>query len=341
MIEKTTFALFRLPDEKEIRVVAQEDNKPLLLDNIEALNGQRGFVIAPFRITPQTPIVLIKGKIGYLECESFGRLPDADDYETNEAIAADYEDRFITFMQPLLTGKLNKVVLSRKEELRIHYHFSSMSSFFKACERYPHSYIYMVYTPQTGTWMGCTPELLLAGKATQWQTVAMAGTQQLAGGNLPTNWDEKNSNEQRIVAQYIKEQLQSIGIEAREEGPYTVPAAQLAHLKSDFRFALPNPDRLGDLLALLHPTPAVCGWPKEEARQFIIENEGYNRRYYSGFVGLLDPEGNTNLYVNLRCMQILDNKLRLYAGGGLLASSTLEEEWQETEDKLGTMKRII
>lgn len=334
--------MFRLPDEEEIRVVAQEDNNPLLLDSIEALNGQRGFVIAPFRITPQTPIVLIKGKIGYLEWESFNKLPDAPDgNETNEAITADYEDRFITFMQPLLTGKLNKVVLSRKEEVRMHYHFSSMTSFFKACKRYPHSYIYMVYTPQTGTWMGCTPELLLAGKGTEWQTAALAGTQQLAGGNLPTNWDEKNRNEQRIVAQYIKKQLESIGIEAQEEGPCTVPAAQLAHLKSDFRFALPNTERLGNLLALLHPTPAVCGWPKEEARRFINENEGYNRRYYSGFVGVLDPEDNTNLYVNLRCMQILDDKLWLYAGGGLLASSTLEEEWEETEDKLCTMKRVL
>ena len=112
-------------------------------------------------------------------------------------------------------------------------------------------------------------------------------------------------------------------------------------MKSDFFFSLPNPEKLGDVLQLLHPTPAVCGLPKEEAYHFIIENEGYDRSYYSGFIGWLDPKGKTDLYVNLRCMNILPQTFTLYAGGGLLAASQLEEEWQETEDKLDTMRRIV
>ena len=84
-----------------------------------------------------------------------------------------------------------------------------------------------------------------------------------------------------------------------------------------------------------------CGLPKEEAYHFIIENEGYDRSYYSGFIGWLDPKGKTDLYVNLRCMNILPQTFTLYAGGGLLAASQLEDEWQETEDKLDTMRRIV
>ena len=73
----------------------------------------------------------------------------------------------------------------------------------------------------------------------------------------------------------------------------------------------------------------------------LKKSEGYDRRYYSGFIGWLDPDGRTDLYVNLRCMHIEEEQLTLYAGGGLLASSELNDEWLETEKKLQTMRRII
>ena len=91
----------------------------------------------------------------------------------------------------------------------------------------------------------------------------------------------------------------------------------------------------------LHPTPAVCGLPKEETYRIIRENEGYDRSYYSGFIGWLAPEGKSDLYVNLRCMNILRGSFVLYAGGGILASSEIESEWLETEAKMQTMKRLI
>ena len=138
-----------------------------------------------------------------------------------------------------------------------------------------------------------------------------------------------------------KSRLLSLGIHSTESGPYPAYAGTLSHLKTDFHFSLRDNNGLGDLLKVLHPTPAVCGLPKEEAYRFILENEGYDRRYYSGFIGWLDPNGRTDLYVNLRCMHIEDERLTLYAGGGLLASSELNDEWLETEKKLQTMKRLI
>ena len=144
-----------------------------------------------------------------------------------------------------------------------------------------------------------------------------------------------------LYTSYIRRQLLSLGIRSTESGPYPAYAGALSHLKTDFHFSLKDNKNLGDLLKVLHPTPAVCGLPKEEAYRFILENEGYDRKYYSGFIGWLDPEGRTDLYVNLRCMHIEDEQLTLYAGGGLLASSELNDEWQETEKKLQTMRRIL
>ena len=91
----------------------------------------------------------------------------------------------------------------------------------------------------------------------------------------------------------------------------------------------------------LHPTPAVCGLPKEEAYRFIIDTENYDRSYYSGIIGWLAPEGDTTLYVNLRCMRIDKDTATLYAGGGILPTSEAESEWEETQHKMDTMRNIL
>ena len=89
--------------------------------------------------------------------------------------------------------------------------------------------------------------------------IALAGTQHLVDGRLPKPWDEKNMREQQLVATYIRERLERLGIHPEEQGPYSAFAVELAHLRSDFRFELSDTRHLGDLLDLLHPTPAVCG----------------------------------------------------------------------------------
>ena len=118
-------------------------------------------------------------------------------------------------------------------------------------------------------------------------------------------------------------------------------AGRLVHLRSDFLFTLPDTGRLGELLNVLYPTPAVCGLPKDAARDFIRRNELAPRQYYSGFAGLLQPTGETHLYVSLRCMRLRGDDCTLFAGGGLLADSEMSTEWDETEAKMETMRVLI
>lgn len=350
-----SFAIYRIPGEKHPRFVLQSSGSARFLYHIEDLNAQSGFVVAPFQVNEQRPIVLIRRDetefpaIDNLEETDSKTLPFQETVKVRETenipSATEckyvYTNCFNTFTKPLLQGTLDKLVLSRPLPLSRPAAFSPGRAFYQACERYTRSYIYLCHTPQTGTWLGSTPEILLSGQEGAWQTVALAGTQSLQHGELPTAWDEKNRREQQIVAAYIRKQLHSLEICFEESKPYAVHAGALSHLKSDFRFSLPRQNELGNLLSLLHPTPAVCGLPKEEAYRFILRHEGYDRSYYSGFIGWLDPKGQSDLYVNLRCMHILPDRCTLYAGGGLLSSSSLEEEWQETEDKLQTMKRLL
>lgn len=336
----------------------QTSGSARLLYNIEELDEQSGFVIAPFHVSQQHPIVLIRPDIQELPLGEEttvsclwdrSSMPTEQEFHHRETFVSsrktpkeDYSRRFNAFIEPLRRKQFEKLVLSRSQTIPAgKAGFSPAAAFHKATGRYKYSYVYLCHTPATGTWLGCTPEIILSGKNGEWHTVALAGTQPLQNGELPTEWDDKNREEQEYVSFYIRKQLQALGIKPAETAPVPVRAGELSHLKSDFRFPLPDNKKLGDLLKRLHPTPAVCGLPKEETYHFIRENEGHDRSYYSGFIGWLAPEEKSDLYVNLRCMNILPDAFVLYAGGGILASSEAESEWLETEAKMQTMMRLL
>ncbi|MDO4164981.1 MAG: isochorismate synthase [Bacteroides sp.] len=346
---KQPFAVYRLPGDKHPRLLTQTEGTVRQMYDLTELNGQQGFVIAPFRTDKQTPIVLIQpDRPGQLLLPDREEEDEDEDWRTQvndvfrSTASPEYAKCFSTFIQALRNDTFDKLVLSRKLTVARNRADSSLSALFRAaCKHYTYSYTYLCYTPQTGVWLGSTPEIILSGEHETWNTVALAGTQPLLHGELPRTWNEKNRKEQEYVTTYIRRQLLALDIHAIENGPYPAYAGALSHLKTDFRFTLKDNRRLGELLKVLHPTPAVCGLPKEEAYLFIQANEGYDRRYYTGFIGWMDPQGRTDLYVNLRCMNIGEQELTLYAGGGLLPSSELEDEWQETEKKLQTMRRIV
>ncbi|NJM80882.1 MAG: hypothetical protein HC854_17015 [Flavobacterium sp.] len=96
-----------------------------------------------------------------------------------------------------------------------------------------------------------------------------------------------------------------------------------------------------NLLNTLHPTPAVCGLPKDKALQYILENENYDRKFYTGFLGEFNTKDTSNLFVNLRCMEIDTTTVNLYVGCGITSGSDPKKEYIETQNKLGTMLKIL
>ena len=351
---RLSFALYRLPWTDECYLILQQSEEVEQLQDITELNGKQGFVLSPFQQTEEHPIVVIRPDVTAYDWEEITQaVASLEKIDTirqsstpvstlNEQERYDrYYAAFRRFMEPLKEQKFKKLVLSRPAFCPIDESFSPLETFVKACNDYPRMMIYLCHTPVTGTWLGSTPEIILSGSSQSWKTVALAGTLPIVDGVEPTEWSEKNKEEQAIVAEYIRKIIKKHGAKMTEKGPYTARAGQLVHLKTDFLFQLKETGFLGDLLKELHPTPAVCGLPKEEAYQFIPENEGYDRSYYSGFVGWMDPEGHTDLYVNLRCMEIRSTAVKLYAGGGILPSSEVRAEWNETDEKMKTMKSIL
>lgn len=348
------FALYRLPGEQQIRLVLQTSDEEQTFANWSDLDNKTGFVIAPFKLSKSTPIIVIRPDVVLdneerifeyllrLSSQYRANSQLAAFFETSQAATFDrYQDRYNRFRDALSDDKLQKLVLSRTYEKERGEGFSAGLTFKKGCDTYPDNFIFLCHTPTSGTWLGCSPEILVSGRNGQWESDALAGTQRVTDTANGVTWDDKNRLEQQIVVDYMQEQLSNAGIKSTFGEPQTVWSGNLAHLKTKFEFQIDDPSQIGNLLSLLHPSPAVCGFPKKEALDFIIDNEGYNRTYYSGFLGYLDTHNQTDLFVNLRCMQILPMNLCLFAGGGILPSSELFSEWKETEYKFQTLLSII
>ena len=366
------FAFYRLPYKQEYTLVMQNDDDPEKLYSVEELNGKIGFVIAPFMPSETCPILLMQPDI----VKTFNLTQKAEKKDLHKKDMADskqdgkqanlneqltckrlqkeketYADDFDYFHEQLENGNFDKIVLARCSHLESvsAAHVKSEDLFKKACEMYPRLFITLVSTTQSGTWLMATPEVLLSGNGYEFTTMALAGTQVVPPSQVVSkqpiegvNWPKKDMEEQAYVADYIEDVITEFTEHYNKKGPFTTMAAQLYHLRTDFIFRLDDTDKLGDVLNELFPTPAICGIPKEETRQFILDNESIDRKYYSGFVGPLMPNGETHLYVSLRCMNIHQSgKFDLYAGGGLLAESEMEKEWQETEAKMQTMKKVV
>lgn len=352
-----SFALYRLPWTDEPILILQKDGEPETTLNLKDLNGKEGFIMAPFHPSEKHPIILIRPDRTASDWEEIaGALNDVCTTDTCPVLSGEtfpaapadetaekqtYTQTFNHFISPLQKKRFRKLVLSRHSTQPLTNGFSPLAAFIRACNSYPRMMISLCHTPVCGTWIGSTPEIILSGNGTDWHTVALAGTMPMEGETMPTDWSKKNQEEQEFVCEYIRKTIKKFGSKLTEKGPYTARAGQLVHLKTDFNFTLKDSLHLGDILQELHPTPAVCGLPKEDTYQFILDTENYDRSYYSGIIGWLAPEKETTLYVNLRCMQIGRTEATLYAGGGILPSSDAESEWEETQQKMNTMRNIL
>jgi isochorismate synthase len=158
-------------------------------------------------------------------------------------------------------------------------------------------------------------------------------------------WTQKEIEEQALVSRYIVNCFKKIRLREYEEvGPRTAIAGNLMHLRTDFTVDMQatNFPQLGTvMLELLHPTSAVCGMPKEPALAFIRAGEGFDRQFYSGYLGPVNIAGESHMFVNLRCVQLVAGKAILYAGAGITADSVPEKEWTETELKCQTLLQAL
>lgn len=339
------FVIYRLPYSGEMNLVVQTDGELQGYDNLESLGHECGFILSPFSfaygekavvIKPQYRVSGLDNVLSQLRSLPIGEDRVEQSVPTRNMTKNEYLTTFEMFKSSILNGDVDKVVLARSAQSEPIDSFGKM--FVRACQSYPRLFVYLFFTPVTGIWSGCSPEVLLTGRSGNWSTMAIAGTQLYSE---KAEWDEKNRDEQHIVESYICSVLGELGADIVTNGPYTQRAGDLMHLRTDISFSLPHTIGIGKILSALHPTPAVCGRPTPSAKAIIMNNESTMRHYYSGIVGWIDGDDLSQLYVNLRCMMSSGNEVTMYAGGGIMSTSDGEKEWQETEYKLNTMRKVL
>lgn len=269
-----------------------------------------------------------------------------------------YNEKLFTQMvanaiKSIENGEVQKVVLSNTKNIILPNTFEVVEAFKKLCIAYPNAFVSLVYLPEYHCfWLGATPETLVSmDKDGKFRTMSLAGTQSAMdenGKNLSAGeirWSHKEIEEQAFVSRYIIECFKKIRLrEYYESGPKTVQAGNLMHLRTDYMVdtqALNFPQLGTVMLELLHPTSAVCGMPKAAALRIIAQQELHDREFYSGFLGPVNMQEESHLFVNLRTMKIVGNQATLYAGCGITEDSNPVKEWHETEMKIETLMGVI
>lgn len=351
------FASFSMPGKKDITTFIQVSGQPILLEEaLEAIVINTGFVFAPFEKDNEQykkwflkPDFIIEND--NISSDIFAKLNETsyNNISIPEVPLAtsreDFEGNVQKIINAINTGDLSKVVLSRTKILEVENINNILADLFIDLDNtYPNAFCFISNLPGTGCWMGATPEPLLFAESENFHTVALAGTKYLNGVPVENvEWSVKEIHEQAVVSHYIEEQLNLLHANIQiSNGPFNSKAAKLVHLKTDFFFNLPkSKDNINSLLTALHPTPSVCGLPVAGANDTIKKLESHQRSYYAGYLGPVNYNNKSNIFVNLRSLQVIDDKIILYAGAGITGKSIPEKEWKETEHKLETMLSVI
>ncbi|WP_431157592.1 chorismate-binding protein [Winogradskyella poriferorum] len=358
--KKLPFVVYSRPINSVIKCWMQRDDQL----HVTKTYSESGFVFAPFNSDDDT-IVFPEDECAHkiLEVETPLDLKPDKTFLSDVSKDSSKEVHLELLEKAIRTinaKTIDKVVLSRVEKRSLT-EVDPIEIFKRLYDTYKNAMVYCWYHPKVGLWLGATPELLFKVVGRQLTTISLAGTQ-ADRGEEQVKWSSKEIEEQQIVTDFISHQIRNHTSDISISPVETVKAGSLLHLKTRIISTIRKESNLKEVIDALHPTPAVCGFPKKNAKDFILKHENYNRTYYTGFLGELNlkhsktrnsnrrnVENNaylsikriSNFYVNLRCTQIRDGKAYIYVGGGITKDSIPSKEWEETVNKTKTIVNVL
>lgn len=330
------FAVYCLPDSEEVIAFIQKDDTLYHPQDKES-----GFLMTSF-LTDRHLIIPLEQSDRYFcdleptEVSVSGDHDQALDQSDHDRYTAMVDDAIIDIQ----LERSSKIVLSRKYQQSL----SNMDLgilLHRLMHAYKNAMRYVWFHPQTGIWCGATPEVLIEVWGNTFKTMALAGTKPYNEIH-PPKWTPKEVSEQQWVKDAIADRISKYTSLLKVSKTENHKAGNLMHLKTNFSGVMHKQKKIGEMIDALHPTPAVCGSPQKQARDFIVKHEGYDRSFYTGYLGpRCEISKETKLFVNLRCMQLEEGQATLFAGGGITAGSVPEDEWEETQNKLKTMLDVL
>jgi salicylate biosynthesis isochorismate synthase len=260
----------------------------------------------------------------------------------------DFEDAVERAVQRIGAGEFEKVVLAREVEVEAPVAHDTAALYGALRELFPACFCFCVGTPEA-VFAGASPELLVRRSGAVAATVALAGSTRRSADPAVDDHlgeqllrSEKDRHEQEIVARRIERTLRPHSVWVQPaESPGLVTVANIQHLATPIHAQLAEPRSAAELAALLHPTPAVGGEPRDAAVAAIPELEGMDRGWYAGPVGWMDAAEDGEFCVAIRSALIRDRSARLFAGCGIVADSDPAAELAESEIKLEALLPLL
>lgn len=253
-------------------------------------------------------------------------------------------------VQALRERGLRKVVLARALDLVFDGPVRPEPILHNLVLDHPRGYTFAAALPSGRTLLGASPELLLSRRGGHVVSHPHAGSMPRSADPVV---DEENGKallashkdhvEHAVLTEAVVDTLRPFcrRLHAPAE-PDLVSTPTMWHLGTTVTGELVDRDVTAlRLAAALHPTPAICGTPTASARALVTELEPFERGYYAGAVGWVDAQGDGEWAVSIRCAEVAERSLRLYAGGGIVPESNPEAELDETSVKFTTLLRAM
>ena len=333
LLNRLPFAFYRLPGTSTLEAFLQSDGRLL---KPEQETGE-GFYLSPFDSEEESYYIARDTHQTYDYLDFSPNDPYGFDPESSITSQA-YQELIEKSQKQMQAGGLEKVVLSR--QLVGSYPQDQLPYLFhRLLIAYPQAFVYAAYHPEIGFWIGASPEIFVKSVGDAIETMALAGTKSIQKNHQP--WGAKEIREQAFVEDHIENQLALIMSQDQifKGDRKTLDAGPVQHLCT--RFQMRSGDNsLSDIVNVLHPTPAVCGFPTALARDFILKEEPNPRSLYTGYIGPKTAE-SASYFVNLRCASFAQGILRCYVGGGITDQSIPQAEWKETEYKAQTFLKVL
>ena len=264
--------------------------------------------------------------------------------------SAGWTQRVNAARQAISSTPLEKVVLCRSVKgTSPNQPFSAMGSLKRLQLQHTNAYSFAIEREDGSAFVGATPETLVRVHGGHLETHALAGT--AARGNTPEEDRalagaliecDKNREEHALVVEAIERHLtpycERLVVQAE---PQIVALPQLQHLCSEVRGSLEPGAHVLDIVHALHPTPAVSGWPTDEAKSWLEEHEAMQRGWYAGAIGWFNRQGDGTFAVSIRSALLQGNTAIAYAGAGIVPDSNPDAEWTETQWKLTTVQQAL
>ncbi len=262
-----------------------------------------------------------------------------------EVLANDYgewQELFNNVKQEIVLQKVKKVVISREIKIECDTSVSIESLLKKLMENNPNSFIF-AYFKEGKTFLGATPEILVQKEKEQIMSYALAGTISRSDQEHDENQrtalltDPKNRHEHQLVVEGIAKVMKTYTDEVIIGETTTLALKNLYHLQTRIQAKVNENSSLTDWITRLHPTPALGGYPVQNALEIIARFEKHERGLYAAPFGMMNEQGDGLFVAGIRSALIEGNRVFAYAGCGIVEDSECEDEYWETQNKVKTI----